>query len=202
MPAVHCRRANAVGSDSDIDSKLVVSTRNRSPSPSLARHRFATDQGRLDSREIDRLHRRWRDTASQLTKDGWILANVFFDDGKMVSVALYATAASRLRAPKLEALPAFNTSIVPLSQVKCEVLFGARRRARAWRRMICSPARCSARVGVGEGAGARGLQSGVVAMCFSARVGVGEGAEARSSINFGRPGALLGSSVAFSSGCG
>ena len=28
-------------------------------------------------------------------------ASVFFDDGKMVGVALYATAASRLRAPKL-----------------------------------------------------------------------------------------------------
>ena len=50
---------------------------------------------------------------------------------------------------------------------------------------------------VGEGAGARGLRSGVVAMCSSARVGVGEGAEACSSTNFGRPGALLGSSVAF-----
>ena len=58
------------------------------------------------------------------------------------------------------------------------------------------------RVGVGEGAGARGLKSGVVAMCSSARVGVGEGAGACSSINFGRPGALLGSSVAFGSGCG
>ena len=57
--------------------------------------------------------------------------------------------------------------------------------------------RCSARVGVGNGAGARGLKSGVVAMCSSARVGVGEGAEACSSTNFGRPGALLGSSVAF-----
>ena len=50
----------------------------------MARHRFATDQGRLD------------------------FASVFFDDGKMVGVALYATAASRLRAPKLEALPAFH----------------------------------------------------------------------------------------------
>jgi len=38
---------------------------------------------------------------------------------------------------------------------------------------ICS-LRCSARVGVGEGAGARGLQSGVLAMCSSACVGVGE----------------------------
>ena len=36
---------------------------------------------------------------------------------------------------------------------------------------------------VGEGAEARGLQSGVVAMCSSARVGVGEGAEACSSMN-------------------
>jgi len=41
-----------------------------------------------------------------------------------------------------------------------------------------------------------------VAMCSSARVGVGEGLVACSSINFGRPGALLGSSVAFGSGCG
>ena len=49
---------------------------------------------------------------------------------------------------------------------------------------------------------ARGLYSGVVAMCSSARAGVGEGAEACSSINSGRPGALLGSSVAFGSGCG
>ena len=68
--------------------------------------------------------------------------------------------------------------------------------------MICSPARCSAHVGVSEGAGARGLQSGVVAMCFSARVGVGEGEEVFSSTDFGRPRALLGSSVAFGSGCG
>ena len=66
----------------------------------------------------------------------------------------------------------------------------------------CSVQFCSARVGVGEGAGARGLQSGVVAMCSSARVGVGKGAEACSPTNFGRPGALLGSSVAFGSGCG
>ena len=58
------------------------------------------------------------------------------------------------------------------------------------------------RVGVGEGAGARGLQSGVVEMCSSARVGVGEGAEACSSINFGRPGAVRGSSVAFGSAVG
>ena len=43
---------------------------------------------------------------------------------------------------------------------------------------------------------------GAEAMCSSARVGDGEGAEAGSSINFGRPGALLGSSVAFGSGCG
>ena len=96
---------------------------------------------------------------------------------------------------------AFHVQCSSLShqQVQCEVLFGARRRARARRR---SPARCSALVGVGEDAGARGLQSGAVAMCSSARVGVGEGAEACSSINSGRPGALLGSSVAFGSGCG
>jgi len=70
------------------------------------------------------------------------------------------------------------------SQATCEVLFGARRRARARRRTICSPARCLARVGVGEGAGARGLQSSVVPVCSSARVGVGKGAEAYSSISF------------------
>ena len=58
------------------------------------------------------------------------------------------------------------------------------------------------RVGVSEGAGARGLQPGAVAMYSSARAGVGEGAEACSSINFGRPGALLGSLVVFGSGCG
>ena len=43
---------------------------------------------------------------------------------------------------------------------------------------------------------------GAEAMCSSARVGVGEGAEACSSTTLGRPGALLGSSVAFGSGCG
>ena len=59
---------------------------------------------------------------------------------------------------------------------------------------VCSHVRSSLRRGApGEGA---------EAMCSSARVGVGVGAEACSSINFGRPGALLGSSVAFGSGCG
>ena len=62
------------------------------------------------------------------------------------------------------------------SPAMCEVLFGALRRAAA-----------------GEGA---------EPMCSSARVGVGEGAEACSSINSGRPGAPLGSSVALGSGCG
>ena len=46
-----------------------------------------------------------------------------------------------------------------------------------------------------------GPQPGVMAMCSSVRVGVGEDFVACSSINFGRPGALLGSSVAFGSGC-
>ena len=46
------------------------------------------------------------------------------------------------------------------------------------------------------------LDEGAEAIFTSARVGVGVGAEACSSINFGRPGALLGSSVAFGSGCG
>ena len=77
-------------------------------------------------------------------------------------------AASRLRAPKFRALRAFASS-VPLSHRQV-------RRARARRRTICSPERCSARVGVGEGAGARSPQFGVVAMCSS---GVGEGAGAR-----------------------
>ena len=43
---------------------------------------------------------------------------------------------------------------------------------------------------------------GADAICSSVRVGVGEGAEACSSTNFGPPRALLGSSVAFGSGCG
>ena len=59
---------------------------------------------------------------------------------------------------------------------------------------VCSHVRSSLRRGApGEGA---------EAMFSSARVGVGVGAEACSSINSGRPGALLGSSVAFGSGCG
>ena len=59
---------------------------------------------------------------------------------------------------------------------------------------VCSHVRSSLRRGApGEGA---------EAMFSSARVGVGVGAEDCSSINFGRPGALLGSSVAFGSGCG
>ena len=87
-----------------------------------------------------------------------------------------------------------------------EVLFGARRRARA---------RSAARSRGAEGAElpreARRVQlrahvsaagEGAEAMCSSTRVGEGEGAEAGSSTNFGRPGALLGSSVAFGSGCG
>ena len=49
-----CRRFIADGpmpwASNKVTSTVVVSTRNRSPSPSLARHRFATDQGRLDSR--------------------------------------------------------------------------------------------------------------------------------------------------------
>ena len=108
-------------------------------------------------------------------------------------------------------------SFARVSVARGEVLFGASRRWRGrkarrilqpgdmrsfLRRAICSPARCSERVGVGKGAWARGLQSGVVAMCSSARVGGGEGAGAWGFINFGRPGALLGSSVACGSGCG
>ena len=72
-----CRRVNAdgpmpAGGGSLSNVTRAPATGYRSPS-----HRFATDQGRLD------------------------FASVFFDDGKMVGAALYATAASRLRAPKL-----------------------------------------------------------------------------------------------------
>jgi len=114
------------------------------------------------------------------------------------------------------------------SPATCEVLFGARRRAKARRRTICSPARCSAcRRGRRRGGlqvhnpaswrcvprcvsawaeapwpeWPAGPQPGVVAMSSSARVGVGEVLVACCSINSGRPGALLGSSVAFGSGC-
>jgi hypothetical protein len=91
----------------------------------------------------------------------------------------------------MKAPPSFHVQCFSLTPAGV-VFFGTRRRARARRRTICSPERCSARVGVGEGAGARGLQSGVVAMCSSARVGVGEGAEASSSTNSGRPGRATG----------
>ena len=69
-------------------------------------------------------------------------------------VALYGTAALRLRAPKLEALPAFHvqcSSLTPAGVV-CSSFWRAAAGAR--RRTICGPERCSARVGVGEGAGA------------------------------------------------
>ena len=66
---------------------------------------------------------------------------------------------------------------------------GARRRARARRRTICSPARCSACRRWRRRGGLR------VHNTASWRLACG-------SINFGRPGALLGSSVAFGSGCG
>ena len=81
--------------------------------------------------------------------------------------------------------------------------------------------RCSLEFSLARGGGRgrearRGLQPGDVrsslrraaagegaeAMFSSARVGEGEGAGACSSINFGWPGALLGGSVAFGSGCG
>ena len=90
---------------SDIDrSAVVVSTRNRSPSPSLARHRFATDQGRLDSRE--RFLRRWQVGRCRTIRNG--------------SIAVAGT--------QVESTPSVSRE-VPLSQVKCAVLFGARRRA-------------------------------------------------------------------------
>ena len=80
----------------------------------------------------------------------------------------------------------------------CSSVMGARARAKrgkvARRGLQLGDVRSSLRrAAAGEGA---------EAMCSSARVGVGEGAEACSSIIFGRPGALLGSSVAFGSGCG
>jgi len=80
----------------------------------------------------------------------------------------------------------------------CSSVMGARARAKrgkvARRGLQLGDVRSSLRrAAAGEGA---------EAMCSSARVGVGEGAEAFSSTNFGRPGALLGSSVAFGSGCG
>jgi len=80
----------------------------------------------------------------------------------------------------------------------------------AWGREVCGVAKCStarvdmgvvarcstARVGVGEDAVATARRRGDV---FP---GVGEGALACSSINSGRSGALLGSSVELGSGCG
>ena len=47
-----------------------------------------------------------------------------------------------------------------------------------------------------------GARRRVTARSATRSFGEGEGAEASSSINFGRPGALLGSSVVFGSGCG
>ena len=107
-----------------------------------------------------------------------------------------------------------------------EVLFGTSRcgRGREARRGLQSGDMRSflRRAAAGEGAEAHDLQPGeVLVACrrgrrrwgarsafrcrgdmFLARVGVGEDAEACSSINSGRRGALLGSSVAFGSGCG
>jgi len=89
------------------------------------------------------------------------------------------------------------------SRATCEVLFGAQRRARARRHTTCSPARCSARVGVGEGAGARDLRTDVVVMCSSARAGVGKAWRPAAPLT---PGGLgrhwAASSVAFGSGRG
>ena len=90
-----------------------------------------------------------------------------------------------------------------------EVFFGASRRVRgreARRGLQPGDVQSSLRrAPAGEGAEARrpaGPQPGVVVIFSSVRVGVGEGLVACGSINFGRPGALLGSSVAFGSGCG
>jgi len=95
-----------------------------------------------------------------------------------------------------------------------EVFLGARRRGQeAWGRVAKarSAARSqsgavamwpSARFGVGKGAVACGSNARPRGDVLSAHVGVGEDAEACSSISSGCPGALLGSSVAFGSGCG
>ena len=107
--------------------------------------------------------------------------------------ALYATAASRLRAPKLEALRAFHVQCSSLTPAG--VVCSSLRRAAAGEGAAAQdlqPGEVPGACRSGEGAGARGLQSGEVAMCSSARVGVGEGAEACSSINSGRPGTPLG----------
>jgi len=84
------------------------------------------------------------------------------------------------------------------SPAMCGVLFGARRRVRARRRTIFSPARCSARVGVGEGAVA------CVVVVFPRRVSAWAKtrlpAAPSTSGGLGRYG-QLGSPVAFGSGC-
>ena len=110
---------------------------------------------------------------------------------------LAATAASRLLAPKFRALQEFHvqcSSLTPAGVVRSSI-----RRAAAGEGPEAQPGEV---LGACRRGRRRCLQSDVVAMCSSARVGVGEGAEACSSVNFGRPGALLGSSVAFGSGCG
>ena len=117
---------------------------------------------------------------------------------------LAATAASRLRAPMFQALPAFHVQCSsPLTPAG--VVWSSLRRAAAGEGAEANDLQSGEVSGAcrsGRRRWARGLQSGVVAMCSSARVGVGEGAEACSSTSFRRPGALLGSLVAFGSGCG
>ena len=76
MPAVHCRRANAMGG-------WQCGKRHRRGRERGEGQRGERHHGERQRREIDRLHRRWRDTASQLTKDGRVLANALFGDGKM-----------------------------------------------------------------------------------------------------------------------
>ena len=113
---------------------------------------------------------------------------------------LAATAASRLWAPKLRALQEPHVQCSSLTPAG--VVWSSLRRAAAGEGAAAHNIQPGEGAGVGKGAGAQGLQSGVVAMCSSARVRVGEGAKACSSTNSGRPWALLGSSVAFRSGCG
>ena len=79
MPAVHCRRDNA----GSVAGGSVVS--GIVESGSVARGSVVSGIGERQRREIYRLHRRWRDTASQLTKNGRILANVLFDASTMAA---------------------------------------------------------------------------------------------------------------------
>ena len=75
MPAVHCRRA--IARPSDIGS-LVSGIVERGRRQRGEGQRGEQHHGERQRREKVRLYRRWRDTASQLTKDGRIHSNVLF----------------------------------------------------------------------------------------------------------------------------